>query len=142
MQSLVVPADLRGRLIDIARAALPNEACGFLAGSTTSDVATVRAVHPIRNALASPTAFALDGQGMIDAEQRIDAEGHQVVGVFHSHPASAAVPSVRDVDDAKRYDPNSAYLHVLVSMQGFVPTIRAYRFDGGVHELPIAAPET
>ncbi len=140
MQSLVVPADLRARLIDVARAALPNESCGFLAGSVTGEASTVDAVYPVVNALASPTSFALDGKSMIDAERRIDDDGHVVLGVFHSHPASPAVPSKRDVDDAARYDPTGMYVHVIVSMQGFVPNVRAYTFGGGVHEIPIRPP--
>jgi len=153
MPSLVLPPDLRARLIDIARAALPNEACGLLGGQQTSGVrnggsstgavagvVSVASVHPVRNDAASPTRFALDGQGMLDAERRIDDAGQVVLGVFHSHPSSAAVPSVRDLADAAVFDPAGVWVHVIVSMQGFAPNVAAYMYgDGGATELPITA---
>ena len=90
----------------------------------------VTGIHPVLNELASPTAFALDGQSMIDAEEMIDASGREVVGVMHSHPTSEAAPSERDVHDAARYDPAGTLVHLIVSMQGFAPTIRAFRYAG------------
>lgn len=66
---------------------------------------------------------------MIDAENAIDASGFAVVGVMHSHPTSEAAPSHRDVRDAQRYDPASNLIHLIVSMQGFAPTIRGYRYS-------------
>ena len=137
MQTLVVPPDLRARLVNIARAALPHESCGFVAGVpgvSDTDQIRVERIEPVANALASPVAFALDGQAMIAAETRLAADGYTVVGVFHSHPAAAAVPSARDLDDASLYDPSGAFVHVIVSMQGFAPTLRAWRLtaDGPV----------
>ncbi len=81
------------------------------------------------NSLASPTAFALDGAEMIAAEDRVDAAGDELIGVWHSHPTSEAVPSATDLADAAIYDPNATLLQVLVSMQGFAPQVRAYRYE-------------
>ncbi len=137
------------RLIAIARAALPNEACGLLAGPARTDVDTsvvVAAVWPVANALRSPHRFALDGAGMLEAEDRIEAAGQTVIGVFHSHPTSQAVPSATDRADAQRWDPHHRFVHALVSMQGFVPTIRIWRLHGtdadDMVELHIVAGDT
>lgn len=64
---------------------------------------------------------------MLAAEDRIEANGSLVIGVFHSHPTSQARPSPTDIADAASWDPRGTQLHVIVSMQGFVPTIRAWR---------------
>jgi proteasome lid subunit RPN8/RPN11 len=118
--------------VSIARASLPNEACGLLAGRLESDgLVVVSAVIPVENSLRSPTAFALDGDGMIRAEEAIDATTNNLIGVMHSHPSSEAIPSARDLEDAANYDPRAHLIHMIVSMQGFSPTVRAYRYDGG-----------
>jgi proteasome lid subunit RPN8/RPN11 len=118
--------------VSIARASLPNEACGLLAGRLeSSGLVVVSAVIPVENSLRSPTAFALDGDGMIRAEEAIDATSDKLIGVMHSHPSSEAVASARDLADATTYDPGAHLIHVIVSMQGFSPTLRAYRYDEG-----------
>lgn len=142
-------AGVHDRLIAIARAALPNEACGLLAGPALPDAGAPVSVHaawPVANALRSPHRFSLDGAGMLDAEDRIEAAGQTVIGVFHSHPTSQAVPSATDRADAERWDPQHRFVHALVSMQGFVPTIRIWRLHGtgaaDMVELPIVAADT
>ena len=138
---MVLPAQVHDQIVAIARAALPFEACGYVVGDVAgTDRIVVAGVHPIENALRSPVAFALDGQSMIDTEARIVDLDQEIVGVFHSHPTSAPVPSRRDLDDAARYDPVGHYLHVIVSMQGFAPRVRAWTYAGEVaNELTITA---
>lgn len=116
----------------MARAALPNEACGVLAGSIGTEgerpTVTIDGIRPVANRLDSPTRFELDAASMLTAEEAISAEGLEVVGVFHSHPASEARPSVRDVADALLFDPRHRFVHLIASMQGFAPTVRAWRY--------------
>ena len=116
----------------MARAALPNEACGLLAGSIGPDRAgrgvVIDDIRPVANRLDSPRRFELDGAAMLIAEDAIAAEGLEVVGVFHSHPASEARPSARDVADALVFDPRHRFVHLIASMQGFAPTVRVWRY--------------
>ncbi len=142
--TVALPELLRRRAVDAARAALPNEACGLLVAEEPTDwsAATLRVVDlvPIANSLASPSSFALEGQAMLDAEIRIDAAGRHTIGVYHSHPTSEARPSPTDVADAVGYDPDHVLVHLLASLQGFAPTVRAWRFGPTVAEcveLPI-----
>lgn len=138
---------LHGRLVAIARAALPNEACGLLAGPSLHGEAgervRVESVWPVENAHRSPHRFALDGAQMLEVEDRIESGGVRVIGVFHSHPTSQAVPSATDRADAASWDPQHRFVHVLVSMQGFVPTVRAWTLGGpsarDMCELTVAA---
>ncbi len=131
----------------MARAALPNEACALLAGqkdrpldAVASDDIVLVAVHPVANSMQSPTLFVMDGQAMITAEDEIDLAGQTLIGVLHSHPTSSAVPSPRDLADARNYDPNAELLQIIVSMQGFSPALRAFRYDrhgGAPHEFDV-----
>ncbi len=121
----------------MARVCLPHEACALLSGridppggSGDEEAIVVFAVHSVANSLRSPTAFALDGAEMMAAEELIDAAGQTLIGVMHSHPTSAAVPSQRDLADANNYDPNADLVQIIVSLQGFVPSVRAFRYHG------------
>lgn len=137
----------------MARSALPWEACGLVAGPVgpspnsegrdgedAGEDLRVEAFHSVANALRSPTSFALDGEEMMAAERAIDAAGQTLVGVWHSHPTSAAAPSPHDLNDAHGYDPNAELVQVIVSMQGFSPSVRAFRYDpdgGAPRELDV-----
>ncbi len=123
-------ADVLPHATAMARAALPREACGLLGGRMTGARIEIEVLEPVANTSPDPRRFALDPAGMLIAEDRIDDAGLRVVGVMHSHPAGEAVPSPTDLDDAAGFDPDSAFVHLIVSMQGFVPTARLWRFPG------------
>lgn len=126
-----LPGDLRERVIELACTGLPNEVCGYVAGKR-GEQAVALEVHAIANALASPVAFALDGQEMIDAEVRIDTSGLEIVGVYHSHPTGSAAPSARDCKDAAIYDPGGHFVHLIISLRERTPTLRAWTYKGNV----------
>ena len=132
--ALVLPPRLHRRAIDVARAALPNEACGLLVGDRPTDwsapALSVVDLVPVANSLASPVAFTLDPGGMLEAETRLDDDGRCSIGVFHSHPTSQARPSARDTADAAEYDPDHVFVQLLASIQGFAPGVRAWRYGG------------
>ena len=79
----------------------------------------------------SPTAFALDGQSMIDAEKRIETDGYEILGVYHSHPTSPPEPSKRDRRDAAEYDPFGYLIHLIVSLASEEAEIRAWIYTDG-----------
>ena len=142
MTILRLPAELRDRCAAIARASLPNEACALVAGRISDGITTITAIHPIPNVHASPTSFALDGAAMIAAEERIDEAGELLLGVMHSHPTSEAVPSERDLADALVYDPASTFVQLIVSLQGFAPTLHAFTYGPSRNETVQIALET
>jgi proteasome lid subunit RPN8/RPN11 len=76
----------------------------------------------------------MDPHELLRAYQEADAEGLEVVGYYHSHPATPAVPSRTDV--ARAADPFAVY--VIVSLASEPPEVRAYRIaDGGYRELEL-----
>lgn len=76
-----------------ARAALPNECCGFLAG--TADA--VEAILPVVNELASPVAFRTEARSTLAAFRTMRDRGWDLLAVYHSHPTGDAVPSAADL---------------------------------------------
>lgn len=116
---LVIPAAVLAELIAHCRAGLPCEAGGLLAG-----VAGQVSHHfPLRNALASPTRFLSDATDTIAAAKACRLAGVEVLAVYHSHPTSAPVPSVRDL--AERY----GVMTLIVGLAGAVADVRAWHLS-------------
>ncbi len=111
------------RLEREARAAAPYECCGFLAGC--GDV--VRSVYPLRNVAERPTVeYFADVQDVLAAFRAMRACGESLLGIYHSHPTSAAFPSPTDVERA--YYPEAIYF--IISLQPALD-LRAYRIRSG-----------
>jgi proteasome lid subunit RPN8/RPN11 len=125
-----LPRALAERIVEHARAELPNEACGLLGGRGQE----VRTVHPARNADASPYRFTLDPQDQLRITFAVEDEGDEVLGVYHSHTRSKAYPSRTDVESAELLG-DTAF--VIVSLASEPPDIRAYRLDGGITALDL-----
>jgi len=86
-----------GRLASLARRHAPREACALLVGRPGREAATVERVEEVRNADAAPEArFSVEAGELIAHYRGAEAEGLEVVGIFHSHPTSGAVPSRTD----------------------------------------------
>ena len=54
---LLIPRDLYDEMLAHARAELPAESCGLLAGSIDNGVGRVTEHYPLINSLASPTEY-------------------------------------------------------------------------------------
>ncbi len=89
-------------------AGAPEEACGLLAGLTQKGTFQVRKVIPITNELRSPVQYRMDPQEQIDAFNQIEAQGLELVGIYHSHPGGPPGPSPTDIAEA--YYPEAVYL--------------------------------
>lgn len=114
-------------LIAHAREEAPNECCGWVRGADGLVEEVVRA----RNARSSPYGYELGFRDLM-AVNELDDEGFEV-GVYHSHPRSAAEPSQTDINLANY--PHWTYL--IISLED-EPVVRAWRIaDGRVSEEPI-----
>jgi proteasome lid subunit RPN8/RPN11 len=103
-----------------ARRDLPNECCGMIGGR--EGVATE--VIPVENAAASPLRYEMDSQGQFDALKAIEADGGELLGIYHSHTKSAAYPSQTDVNQAVSW-PDQIY--VIVSLaDADAPDVKAF----------------
>ncbi len=122
-------------MIAHARFSHPQEACGLLAGASGS----VRMVYCLTNRDRSPTRFTVDPTEHFRAMRHAEQRGWQIMGVFHSHPSTAAEPSVLDVAGA--LDPQ--WLYVVVGLSGPAPEVRAFDIcHGDVTERTITWSES
>lgn len=74
----------------------PLEACGLLAGKDDR----VERVFVVRNQAESPVRFVMDPYEQLDAFERIESQGLDLVGIFHSHPAGPETASATDLAEA------------------------------------------
>lgn len=88
----------------VATAAFPNEACGLLIGWRTEAGWRVIDVVDAPNITSKdPTRFfEIDPKALFEAHRgaRVAKDGREVIGFFHSHPTSQAVPSEFDAQRA------------------------------------------
>lgn len=74
----------------------PLEACGVLAGRGE----LVDKVIPVANQAQSTVRFRMDPAQQLQAFNWMDANGLELVGIFHSHPAGPDGPSATDIAEA------------------------------------------
>ncbi|HEV8347261.1 MAG TPA: M67 family metallopeptidase [Vicinamibacterales bacterium] len=106
-----------------ARAEAPRECCGMLVGSGV----IVNEAAAARNIAMKPTRFLIDPQDHVDAIRRARQRGLDVLGFYHSHPHSSAVPSETDRAEASYPD----HLYLIVGLASEAPEIRLFRLTGG-----------
>jgi proteasome lid subunit RPN8/RPN11 len=85
------------QIVEQGRAGKPLEICGLLGGRTENDTHIVETVYPISSDDQSPLTYTLNAKEHLLAEKDIRTRGLQVVGIYHTHPATVAYPSVTDV---------------------------------------------
>jgi proteasome lid subunit RPN8/RPN11 len=109
-------------MINHAREESPNEACGILAGKNDR----VSRLYRARNAEDSPTTYRLFPDEQYRIFKEIEDRGLEIIGIYHSHPSSAPVPSNTDVRHA--YSPEVT--HVVISLaESEDPQVRAFRIS-------------
>jgi len=110
-----------------ARAGLPNEACGLIAGNIVNDIKTIDKIYLLSNPDNSPEHFSIDPQEQLAAVKDMRARGFSPLGNFHSHPSTPARPSEEDI--RLSYDPKASYL--IVSLAEETPVLKAFGVIGG-----------
>ena len=119
---LVIPASIRRRMTDHARAARPNESVGLLAVVRDGGETIATAFFPGTNVDASPMRYTMDRTEVEIALGRLGRAGWSLGAIVHSHLHDAAVPSVTDRLE-HRY-PEA--LMGIISLAAELPDLRAW----------------
>jgi proteasome lid subunit RPN8/RPN11 len=94
---LKLTADQYAQIVAQGREGKPLEICGLLGGRIEGESHVVEAVYPITSDDQSPLTYTLNAGEHMRAEKDIRARGLEVVGIYHTHPATVPYPSVTDV---------------------------------------------
>lgn len=115
-------------IIGHSKSALPNEACGLLGGRITDADKIVERVYLLSNMDNSPEHFTMDPREQFGAMKNIRQNNWEMLGNFHSHPATPSRPS--EEDKRLAFDPESSYL-ILSLMDNDSPVLKSFRMCGG-----------
>lgn len=129
---IIIDKQTLNRLAMHSAECIPNEACGILHGIIKQDTYIVQDVTFVENIAKSPIQFSISNEDTIQAYDN----SMDVVGIYHSHPASLAIPSETDRE----------YMHVnpvaWVIHSGVDHTFRAWYMDDDMHEIAIQTENT
>ncbi len=140
--SVALPAAMRDAIVEHARRAVPNEACGIVVGDRVApDGGLPLRWVPLRNAMMSAFRYAISPDELLRLTVETDDADEVFWAIVHSHVASPARPSPTDLRES--HYPEALYLLVSLdpgeadSTTG-APSVRAWRIvDGGVHEVEV-----
>lgn len=107
----------------------PYEACGVLIGTMDGSMAIVEKALPITNSKRTVRSFELDPKEHYKAWNEAEKKGKEIVGVYHTHPVSSAVPSLWDRETMQ----NDASVWLIAGVDG----MRAYVWDNGLKKVKI-----
>ncbi len=94
----------RGDLEGFRRLAMESEIeeAGLLVGRCLGEECRVERIFVAENIDRSPVRFTIDPYTMLRAYEYADAEGLEVIGVIHGHPAPPQ-PSSLDLENMRRW---------------------------------------
>jgi proteasome lid subunit RPN8/RPN11 len=129
IESLSLTKEQLQQMIDHVASQSPLEACGLLAGRNSK----VEAVIEVTNQARSEVRFEMQPVEQLKAFEWIEANGLELVGIFHSHPAGPETVSPTDVAESA-YD----VAHVILSRVNGAWQARGFWIkDGTFGEAPL-----
>lgn len=120
---LQIAQAIHSEMIAHAKSVYPQEACGFLIGKAGKAAYFL----PIENMDHSTVTYTMDPRQQLKAFKKIASEGLDLLGIFHSHVASAAEPSQTDRQMA--FYPEVSYLIVSLADMN-KPDLKSFRIVG------------
>lgn len=132
---LLIPRGHYDAMIAQAKAELPNECCGFLAGLVEelpapadtlqhreSRLGRVLERYPLVNTAASPIEFLANDRTLFDAYRNMQKRGFDLLAIYHSHPVTDPVPSKKDLE--RNYF--EGVMHLIISLKADEPRMRGW----------------
>lgn len=114
------------KIVAYAKANLPEEACGLIAGTKDGDVKEIKKVYLLTNVDHTNEHFSMDPKEQLAAVKDMRANGLVPLGNWHSHPESPSRPS--EEDKRLAYDPSVNYL-ILSLMDPENLVLKAFDID-------------
>lgn len=118
-ETLIITKEQADQIIAQAKAGAPREICGIMGGRHNK----VLDIFPATNIDGSTVTYKIDPKEQFQIMRRIREQGLELVGIYHSHPATVAYPSATDCRLA--FYPEAHY--VIVSLEKKEPVIRAFK---------------
>ncbi|MDD5476838.1 MAG: M67 family metallopeptidase [Candidatus Omnitrophica bacterium] len=110
-------------MVEYAKKEAPLEACGYLGAKD----GIITKIYALTNIDKSNEHFSFEPKEQFLAVKDARVQGLEICAVYHSHPASPALPSQEDVKLA--YDPDMSYF--IISLAGCNGQVRAFSIKSG-----------
>jgi proteasome lid subunit RPN8/RPN11 len=123
--ALILSPSLLDEMLAHVNRLFPEEACGLVGGV---DGHAAR-LYPVENVRHSPVAFEMEPVQQIKALLAMEAEGLELIAIYHSHPNGPARPSTTDVANA--YYPDAVQLIISLADRQR-PSVRAFTIVDGI----------
>lgn len=107
----------------------PYEACGVLIGIISGTTANVEKTLPVTNVKRTHRSFELDPKEQYNAWNEAGKNSKEIVGVYHTHPVTCAVPSLWDRETMQ----NDTSVWLIAGADG----MRAYVWENGLKMVKI-----
>ena len=114
--NVTISSILQRDIFEQMEAAYPNEGGGFLLGKVADGGVTIGDIMQVENTFAEEEQhhrYAMTPQDWMRLEDEAEERGLSLVGYYHSHPDSPAIPSEYDREHAL---PNFVYVITSVMM--------------------------
>ena len=131
MESIVLAQKEKDKLVTHAISEQPSESCAMLFGKKIGDNWNVKEVFLTQNIDDSQTNFTISPEELLKGYQIAEKNQLEVVGIFHSHPNSDAIPSNTD----KKFMQNNPVPWIIFS--GVSNDLKAYLLDSTIVEIQI-----
>ena len=131
MECIVLTQKDKDELVTHAIEQQPSESCAMLLGTKADDIWNVKEIFLTQNIDNSQTNFTISPEELLEGYQLAEKMHLELVGVFHSHPKSDAIPSSTD----KKFMQNNPVPWIIFS--GVDNNLKAYLLDSDVTEIPI-----
>ncbi len=129
---ITIPKNVYEEMIAHAEKGYPNEACGLLSGPPSELQRTfgpekgtgITQFFPMRNMDEASISYFMDPKEQLQVFKKMRELGLEMKGIFHSHVASEAFPSQKDIRLA--FYPEASYLIVSLSDKTR-PVLKSFR---------------
>ena len=131
LRKIILNKDRQDELRKYASSLEPDESCALLFGTYDGEKIMASEVFFTKNAKRSRVDFAISNEELIRGYRTAEELGLDVVGIFHSHPDSEAVPSSTD----RKFMQANPVAWVIYS--GKTGDLRAYMLESEMVEIRI-----
>ena len=122
-----IPQEIIDELISQAQQDAPNEACGYLLGTSSPEGDVVTEHYWMENIDHSPEHFSFAPKDQFTAWRYARSKGLKILANWHSHPASPSRPSQEDLRLAN--DPSIRY--AILSLLDGEPKLNSFKILNG-----------
>jgi proteasome lid subunit RPN8/RPN11 len=123
------------RIVAQGREGKPLEICGLMAGKTDGESTLVTEIYPAESDDKSELTYTVNARDYMHAEKAARQAGTQLIGIYHTHPATQPYPSPTDVRQAHWGESDDltfpGFSYLIVSLRDVEnPEARSYKIEG------------